>query len=119
MIAEACQLVYDAATGMQQNKKSAARWSARVRSNQASVVRAASSGSLTPKQSGALRELQRLFLDSATFMRQFHQNGTVASIKRFFGHQKDAGEFAEFGQRLDELLLQLSVDLHGSAPAAA
>jgi hypothetical protein len=30
-----------------------------------------------------------------------------------------AGEFAEFGQRLDELLLQLSVDLHGSAPAAA
>ena len=32
----------------------------------------------------ALRELQRLFLDSATFMRQFHQNGTVASIKRFF-----------------------------------
>jgi uncharacterized membrane protein YgcG len=117
MIAEACKIVFAAATGMQHNKKSAARWSARVRSNQASVerVEAIQRGSLTPQQSDALRELRRLFLDSANFMRHFQQGG----FRRLFSHEKDAGEFAEFGQRLDDLLRQLLVDLQGSAAQRA
>ena len=108
LVVSAIKKVYGAASGAKQNPKKSRRWAARVRSCEASVLRAASSASLTKAQSGAVRRLGELFLDSATFIRQFNQKG---NIRRFFSHESDADAFTEFGKQLDALLLQLSIDL--------